>query len=232
MPSSIKTINTSLKALFSKDSWKTFFDYVGLGKHVSKQPLSNPEALEQFLKTRASHVAQTSLYGYLKTRAGTRFPEMFEDPGLLLSMNMAKWQIWLACLSDLAVYVGALIQQRTDTGNERIAAVLSGAIDSILDETGKPEDSADAFESTAQGIRVRIANTDYSLIGDDETAFRDSPESLYHWAPIADELKSRDREIVINSVRFRWKEIRQSVRDLLRADELLANRPDGSQEGA
>ncbi len=227
-----KTINKPVKKLFSKDFLKTFFEYIGLGNQARKQPLSNPEALEQFLKTRASHVAQTSLYGYLKTRAGTRFPEMFEDPGLLLSMNMAKWQVWLACLSDLTIYVGALIQQRTGTGNDRIIALLSRAVDSILDETGKPEDSADAFESTAQGIQIRIANTDYSLIGDDETAFRDSPESLYHWAPIADELKSRDREIVINSVRFRWKEIRSSVRDLLRADELLGNPAGGFEEEA
>ena len=227
-----KTINKPVKKLFSKDFFKTFFEYIGLGNQARKQPLSNPEALEQFLKTRASHVAQTSLYGYLKTRAGTRFPEMFEDPGLLLSMNMAKWQIWLACLSDLTIYVGALIQQRTGTGNDRIVAILSEVVDSILAETGKPEDSADAFESTAQGIRIRIANTDYSLIGDDETAFRESPESLYHWAPIADELKSRDREIVINSVRFRWKEIRNSVRGLLRAEELMGKPAGGFQEGA
>ena len=207
--------------MFSKDTWKTLADYTGLGGGRSAQPIASPEALAAFLKSRASHVAQTSLYGYLKTRAGTQFPEMFENPNLLLSMNMAKWQIWLACLSDLTVYVGGLIQQRTQLENEQISRLLGMAIDSIINETGLPSDAPEEFPDTVERLKIRVANIDYSSVSDDEFAFSESPDALFRWAPIADELKKRDRVIVKNSVRFRWQEIRRSARKLLEAEKLI-----------
>ncbi len=222
MPSLRKQLDTLIRPVLSKDTWKTLADYTGLGGGRSAQPITNPEALAAFLKSRASHVAQTSLYGYLKTRAGTRFPEMFENPNLLLSMNRAKWQIWLACLSDLTVYVGGLIQQRTELNNEQISRLLGMVIHSILDETGLPADAPEEFPDTVEKLKTRVANTDYSSVSDDEFAFSQSPDALFLWAPIADELKKRDRVIVKNSVRFRWQEIRRSARKLLEAEKLAA----------
>ena len=149
---------------------------------------------------------------------------MFENPGLLLSMNMAKWQVWLACLSDLAVYVGGLIKQRTQCDNEDIRTLLNAVISSILDEIGHPKDAPDGFLDTIEKLKQRIANIDYGAITDDEFAFTESPESLYKWAPIDDELKKTwTKTIVRNSVRFRWQEIRRSTRRLLVADVLIAD---------
>ena len=146
---------------------------------------------------------------------------MFENEGILMSMNMAKWQIWLACLSDLTVYTGGLIAQRTSATNQDIQALLSDVIDEILANVGTPDDAAEEYRETCEALQIRIRNTDYAAITDDESAFTQSPEALYRWAPIADELKVRDKEIVINSVRFRWQEVRRSVRKLLQAEALL-----------
>lgn len=222
MPSLRKQLSAIARVALSKDTWKTLADYTGLGGGRSDRPITNPETLAAFLKSRASHVAQTSLYGYLKTRAGTRFPEMFENPGLMLAMNMAKWQIWLACLSDLTVYVGGLIRHRTHLENEQVSQLLGMVVDSILDETGLPEDAPEEFPDTVERLKTRVANIDYSTVSDDEFAFSESPEALFRWAPIADELKKRDRVIVRNSVRFRWQEIRRSARKLLAAEKLVA----------
>ncbi len=197
-------------------------NYTGLGRGHSMQPIANPEALAAFLRSRASHVAQTSLYGYLKTRAGTRFPEMFENPDLLLAMNLAKWQIWLACLSDLTVYTGGLMRQRTQLDNGQISRLLGRVVDRIMDETGLPADAPEEFPDTVERLRTRVANIDYSSVSDDEFAFSQSPDALFRWAPIADELKNRDRTIVRNSVRFRWQEVRRSARKLLQAEKLAA----------
>ena len=223
MPSLEKLLVDAPKFLFSKDSWKTFANYVGLGGLAKSRELASADSLGYFLRTRASHVAQTSLYGYLKTRAGTRFPEMFENEGILMSMNMAKWQIWLACLSDLTVYTGGLIAARTGRSNADIQALLADVTDTILNDVGTPDEAAEEYPDTCEALRIRIRNTDYATIADDESAFTQSPETLYHWAPIADELKGRDKEIVINSIRFRWQEVRRSVRKLLQAEALLAD---------
>jgi len=223
VPSLEKLITTIPKALFSKDSWQMLAEYVGIGKTVKFKPITDADSLGEFLQTRASHVTQTSLYGYLRTRAGTRYPELFEDKQILLSINMAKWQIWLACLSDLTIFVGGLIHQRSKSNSDEVGQLLSAIVDSILTETGVPEEASPEFQNTVDEVKRRIANCDYSTITDDEFAFSKSPEALFYWAPIADELKKRDEEIVKNSVRFRWQEIRRSARNLLQADALTGN---------
>lgn len=206
------------RSLFSKQSWKVFAEYVGLSPSAGKAPIATAEQLGEFIRSRASHVAQTSLYGYLKTRAGTRFPEMFEDPGILLSLNMAKWQVWLASVSDLAIYCGALIARRDDIDNEQAQTLLLAVVEDIFQEIGTPHDAADVFDDTAEGVRRRIRNTDLTAVADGEMAFSESPDALYRWAPVADELKILDKLIVKNSVRFRWKEVRAQARRRLPVD--------------
>ena len=97
--------------LFTRSFWQMLGDHVGVGKHKKSEIIVDKDTLASFLGTRSSHVAQTALYGYLRTRAGTRFPELFENPDILISINIAKWHIWLACVSDLSVFVGQCMHQ-------------------------------------------------------------------------------------------------------------------------
>ena len=95
-------------------------DYLGGSRRGRLRRIDTPAALQAFLGARSSHVAQTALYGYLKARAGTRFPELFEHPTYLESINIAKWQVWLACLSDLSVYAGGLLAARAPGDAARV----------------------------------------------------------------------------------------------------------------
>ena len=72
-----------------------------------KSRIQTVDSLVEFVQTRAAYVAQTSLYGYLKTRMGTRFRQIFEDEEFLPSINNSKWRTYAACLSDLAVFTTA-----------------------------------------------------------------------------------------------------------------------------
>jgi hypothetical protein len=56
---------------------------------------------------------------------------------------------------------------------------------------------------------------------DGEMPFSRSPQALVRWAPVVDEFKLEDDEIVRNSVRFRWQEIRRELRRDLDADALI-----------
>ena len=102
---------------------------------------------------------------------------MFENPGLLLSMNMAKWQIWLACYSDLTVYLGGLVYQRVEITSEEVAELFVEIFDNSMETLGTPEDSVAEFPDTVTETRQRIANTDYASISDDETPFSPQPRS-------------------------------------------------------
>ena len=50
--------------------------------------IKSKKDLENFIKERAAHVTQTTLYGYLKTRIGTRYVAMLEDEKFTESINI------------------------------------------------------------------------------------------------------------------------------------------------
>ena len=45
--------------------------------------------------------------------------------------------------------------------------------------------------------------------------FNPSALSLFKWAPIADELKSLDRKIVLNSMILKWDVVKQEFKNLI-----------------
>ena len=58
----------------------------------------------------------------------------------------------------------------------------------------------------------RSGLTDWDAAGVGETAFSKSPNALVEFAPVVDEYKEADREIVMNSIRFRWRDVREQLR--------------------
>lgn len=198
-----------------------------LGKHPWRRPttIADPQALRAFLQTRSTYVAQFSLYGYLRTRAGTRYPELFSNDRFVESINIAKWHVWLACLSDLSVYAGGLICSRTHAPPPEVGALMSTAVDAILREAQSPAEAGAEFDGHADRVRARLALCGWSSVSDDEAVFTESPTALVHWAPIVDSLKQLDEGIVRNSVRYRWHEVRRELRRDLDAAAVLAADP-------
>ena len=190
------------------------------GRHRS-EPIVDRDGLRRFLHTRSNYVAQYCLYGYLRTRTGVRFPELFSDAPFVQAINIAKWHFWLACLSDLAVFAGGLVRLRTHAPAAEVARLVSGAVDAILTEVGTPDEAGGQFAEHAARVRARIALCDWKSIGDDESAFAESPAALVRYAPVTDELRILDEEIVKNSVRFGWQEIRRTLRENLDAARVL-----------
>lgn len=213
----------SLWSLRPVEIWRLLKSYVGLDGRSRREPISDPGGLAHFLDTRASYMAQSSLYGYLRTRAGQRYPELFDDDPFIVSINIAKWHIWLACLSDIAVYAGSRIARHAPRDPERVGALMKSVVGEILDKTGTPAEAAGEYAAHAEQVRQRLAGTDWLAVGDHEDAFSESPGALVQWAPIIDELKQLDEDIVRNSVRFRWQEVRRDFCQDLDAGAVLGN---------
>jgi len=211
---------TSEQAVAKQSWWKTALSYLGLRRR-EKPVVADAAALADFVHTRAAHVAQTTLYGYLRARAGVRFPEMFSNDEFVVSINQAKWNIWLACVSDLTVFAGLLMLRQSGVPDFRPALIET--VDGILARQGVPDDAGPAFADLAERVRQRIRLCDWFAYSDDEGPFVESPEALVRWAPIIDELKQLDDEIVRNSMRFRWNETRKELARTLDIPVFLAS---------
>jgi len=195
-PSSVSRLTASLQAWLRR--WRR------------AEPVHDADALRDFLQTRASHVAQMTLYGYLRTRAGTRFPELFDNDAFATSMNIAKWHVWLACLADLAVHSGSLLR-RANAPAERVGPLMQRLVGEILESTGIPADAGPEYSAHAQRVRARLALCHWPPLTNEEAAFVESPTALVYWAPVVDDLKALDEDIVRNSIRYRWHEVRRDL---------------------
>jgi len=182
-------------------------------------PVSTVDELVRFAETRSKFVSQITLYGYIKTRVGTRYVSMFEDELFAKSVNIAKWEIYLACLGDLSIYTAAKVIGNSPKEAEALAINIFDA--SIRDEE-VPEDRPQGFREATDAFYARARSTDWSTTQEGEKSFEPSLAALVEWAPIADELKQYDVQAVRNSMRFKWKTVRDQLETLLQVDSVCA----------
>lgn len=183
--------------------------------------LAGPEAirdgaaLERFLSSRAAYVSQSALYGYLKTRMGTRFRDYFEDDVFAEAIRSARTQVFAACLSDLTVHaVAASGQGRAEYAAARFDAALRAA----LDEAGEADDPAPHVAAFLK----RVQAIDWSSQSSAPKPFALAAAALAKHAPVVDSFRELDREIVENSVTFRMAEVADQLRRRLDRDAIAA----------
>ncbi len=187
------------------------------------EPISSVSRLFDFSSSRSAFVAQKKLYGYLKTRMGTRYPSMFEDDVLIRSVNIAKMHVFAACLSDMTVHAVAHAgaDGRLDREEKRMMALACYRAGIEEQRDWWPAEEAPA--SWLEGFEKRIEDVNWENVAAGADCFTESPGALYEWAPVAPHLKRLDEEIVRNSVRYAWIEIRQSFRKRLDADAVASD---------
>jgi len=184
-------------------------------------PIKTPDELVEYVDTRSKFVAQTTLYGYVKTRAGTRYVSLFEDEVFVQSLNIAKWEIYLACLADLAVFCAASVSGQTPASDDEIRSLAIYLVDCATRNEEIPAERPQGFEDIRSAFRARVQQTPWKSMVAGESAFQGSLDALVEWAPIADVLKIDDAEVVKNSMRFKWKKVRDQFNSLIDAESVL-----------
>jgi len=66
--------------------------------------------------------------------------------------------------------------------------------------------SQEIFDKAKQQFEERFSNLSWTSFYKDNP-FKTSSEALYFWAPVAPELKNLDKQIVINSMQLKWKNV-------------------------
>ncbi len=197
---------------------REFLGRVRLARKV--EAIDSPAAFSRFLGNKAAFVSQKKLYEYVKTRMGLTYPEHFKDDVFIASLNIAKWRVYAACLSDLAVWMAANLAATGVAHDDAKAVALHCHERVVLDRFDAAEMHGDINEILT-AFADRLALADLAALAEGETAFSLSPKELVRWAPISDKLKRYDTEIVINSLRFAWMAIREDFRKAFNANAVM-----------
>ena len=174
---------------------------------IPKKKLSNLNDFEEFIQTKSAWVAQVTLYSYLKTRMGTRYVLHFDNDEFMKSVNLAKWNIYAVALQDLTFYVFSFLKIKFNYQNLEKA---KETFLNILDDEVSNKMPLDIIEETKKTFDERLSKINWDNQINDYP-FNQSALALYKWAPIADELKNLDRQIVLNSVILKWDIIKKEL---------------------
>ena len=179
---------------------------------LPKKKIKNFEDLGEFIQEKSAWVSQVTLYNYLKTRMGTKWVLHFDDETFLKSINTSKWNIYAISLQDLSLYTISYLNvffnyQETTKASE----IYNNILDKEL-ENGMPREIIDEARLSFQR-RLEVIKWDeyYKSL-----PFNESALALYNWAPVANELKSIDRKIVLNSMILKWDNIKEEFSKLIK----------------
>ncbi len=78
---------------------------------LSDPPVETRQQLYDFIDTRAAYVSQVTLYTYVKARAGTQYPKLFQNTDFLTSLRIARWHIYGAAICDLSLFAVAQLKR-------------------------------------------------------------------------------------------------------------------------
>ena len=192
-------------------SWNDFKIYLfALFKaFVPKKKINNLDELEEFIQTKSAWVTQVTLYGYLKTRMGTRYVLHFENDKFMGSVNLAKWNMYAVALQDLIFFVFSNLKVNFNYQDMKDAEEI---FFKILDDEISNKMPLDIIEEAKKKFNERLKNINWDTYYND-LPFNQSALSLYEWAPIADDLKTLDRKIVLNSVILKWDVVKKEFKE-------------------
>ena len=195
-------------------SWDDFKTYIfALFKaFIPKKNLSNLDDLEEFIQTKSAWVCQVTLYGYLKTRMGTRYVLHFENDEFMKSVNLAKWNFYAVALQDLTFFTFSFLKSNLNYQDVDKAKKI---FLNILDDEMTNKMPSDIIEEAKKKFNERLQNINWDIYYDD-LPFNSSALSLYQWAPIAEELKNLDRKIVLNSVILKWDVVKKEFKERIK----------------
>jgi len=179
---------------------------------LPKKKIKNKKDLKVFIQKKSAWVSQVTLYNYLKTRMGTKWVLHFDDEKFLASINTAKWNIYSISLQDLTFYSLSYLKvfynyQETESAKNIYEEILNE--ESI---NGMPED---IILRGKEKFAERLKKVDWNIYYK-SWPFNESALTLYEWAPIAEDLKTLDRKIVLNSMILKWDNIKDEFSQLIK----------------
>ena len=143
---------------------------------------------------------------------GINFYKSLNDLPFETSVNIARWNIYLVSVQDLLLFTFSYIYNKQD---RNIITNANSFFKKILEEQQHFGLEVELKSKSIKEFDERIKKVNWHM-SYKQRPFEKSCEALFVWAPIADQLKDLDKEIVINSMDVQWQNIMIDFVKLLR----------------
>jgi len=145
---------------------------------------------------------------------GTKWVLHFDDEIFLSSINKAKWNIYSVALQDLTFYSLSYLIVFQNYQEINVDVKADEIYDEILSNEFKNGMPEEIILSGKKIFNERLKKIDWNIYYK-SWPFNESALALYEWAPIAEELKTLDRKIVLNSMILKWDNVKDEFAKLI-----------------
>ena len=180
-----------------------------------KKQIDEIESLRSFVSSRSSYMTQVSLYGYLTARAGTSYVSLIKDPIFASSMKTARNHIFFACLTDLTLHVLKTIHTQKPEIFQNLDSLALRFFTQTLAKAPQEVFESLKREEVILNFENHLSNHNWKYTDDHHDFFSGSRSALLKWAPVVEEFKIQDEEIVSNSIHFKWLRVCQEFEKLI-----------------
>jgi hypothetical protein len=134
---------------------------------------------------------------------------MVDDDVYSKSINIAKWNIYMVALADLTFFTYSYLINVKNLKNDDSKEIFLNIIKKEK-ENGLSEEIYNKAKEIFLKRHEKIDFNKYYL----ENPFQESCLALYDWSPVADELKTLDKKIVLNSMSLKWNLVTDEFKNL------------------
>jgi hypothetical protein len=166
--------------------------------------IATPEALETFLRERASLIAQKCAIDYCRGKTGLASYALFTEKPFLDALDVCRWESFAAVLGDLLILVETALRPHVEpSARERLCDALVALYRETLSSMPVPSHRLQGWDGDVQAFasRLQAARADaprQALDVADHSAKR-----MFDTLPIHSSYRELDEEVVYGAVRFR-----------------------------
>lgn len=176
-------------------------------------PIRDLGSLKDSVRADGAFLAQGSSYAYLRARSGTHADRLFRDPGFAAALNLCKWETFAAATADMLVLAEAELRQHHRLPPSVLAELFAQLYEETLSLEPVPEHRrAEGWEMDILQFAGRIEEASRLPRPPLRRIVRNTGERLMRHAPVTEEVRRVDRQMVFNNVEFRFIERLSALR--------------------
>jgi len=124
-------------------------------------------------------------------------------------------------VADLAQFLAARVFINGGIKENQAKQLADEICQIVLTNTEQEDVPVSAFDDVRKAIHLTAQDIDWSDAATTANTFQSSADAFMRWAPMADEFKEQDEEIMRNSIHMRWIGIRRDVKETLEAASII-----------
>lgn len=191
-----------------------------------RQPeqIGDVDGLREFLKAEAAFLSQKATIEYCRARTGFNWDKLFKEQAFRDALEICRWEALAAILADLLIVTESYLRPHGDTEVDRLGMALSMLFDEILNSYQEATTARGGWADLAAAFPVRVARAQLGPPHDPAEIAKTGGDRVFELLPIHGSLRTHDREMVINNVRFGTLAFWQKLPERIQQPAPLARR--------